>query len=209
MVLPGNFVSIVCWIPLNNCSVIEIWKKCKLSMGHLVVEKVVDSWYQYDTNTDLANLNIGICYPMQSVTKSKVSIELLDIDWHKICIRWQKGSQYKLMITRWNRCLPDSSQGIQCCQPSKICKIDKNIWKTQKDGLAILLLPMNYTIPRYYRVTLLASMWYPIYCRSLTAKSALVTWWHRQPTEKSESSCIAIRFVQSLSVPGLMQIQLK
>ncbi len=62
-------------------------------MGHLVVEKVVDSRYQYDTNTDLATLNIGICYPMQSVTESKVSIELLDIDWHKICIQWQKGSQ--------------------------------------------------------------------------------------------------------------------
>jgi len=41
----------------------------------------------------LADLYIGICYPMQSVTVSKVSIELLDIDWHKICIRWQKGSQ--------------------------------------------------------------------------------------------------------------------
>ncbi len=52
-----------------------------------MVEKVVDSRYQYDTNTDLANLNIVICYPMQSVTDSKVSIELLDIDWHKICIR--------------------------------------------------------------------------------------------------------------------------
>jgi hypothetical protein len=42
--------------------------------------------------------------------------------------------------------------------------------------------------------------------RSPTAKSALVTQWHRQPTEKSESSCIVIGCHRSPSVPGLTYI---
>jgi hypothetical protein len=61
--------------------------KSQLSLGPLVVEKVADSQYRYNTDTDLANLNLGIGYPMQSVIDSKVSIEPLDIDWHKIFTR--------------------------------------------------------------------------------------------------------------------------
>ena len=48
----------------------------------MVVEKVVDSRYQYDTDTNLAEANLGIGGLMQSVTDNKVSIESLDIDWH-------------------------------------------------------------------------------------------------------------------------------
>jgi hypothetical protein len=54
----------------------------RLSLG----PSVVDSRYRYDT--DLADLNLGIGYLMQSVTDSKVSIKPLDIDWHKICTQW-------------------------------------------------------------------------------------------------------------------------
>ena len=39
-----------------------------------VVEKVVDSRYHYNTDTDLADLNLGIGYPMTLATGSKVSI---------------------------------------------------------------------------------------------------------------------------------------
>ncbi len=54
------------------------------------------------------------------------------------------------MVTNGDRCLPDSSRGIQCCQPSKSCK---NWWKYQKNAkkwLATLYLPRNYPIPWYY-----------------------------------------------------------
>ena len=54
----------------------------KLSLGPSVVEKVVDSWYQYDTDTNLADINLGIGYLMQSVPDSHLRIESLDIDWH-------------------------------------------------------------------------------------------------------------------------------
>jgi hypothetical protein len=64
-------------------------KKTKyVSLGPSVVEKFVDSRYRYDTDTDLADLNLAIGYPMQLVTDSKVSIEPLDINWHKIAMYW-------------------------------------------------------------------------------------------------------------------------
>jgi hypothetical protein len=55
----------------------------KLTLRPLEVAIVVDSQYRNDTNTILANTNLGIGDPMQSVADSKVSIELLDIDWQK------------------------------------------------------------------------------------------------------------------------------
>ncbi len=50
-------------------------KQYTLSLGPSVVEKVIDSWYRYNTDTDLADLNLGIGYLIQSVTDIKVSIE--------------------------------------------------------------------------------------------------------------------------------------
>jgi hypothetical protein len=38
------------------------------------------------------------------------------------------------MVTDVDRCLPDGSLGIQCCQPSKSCK---NWWKYQKNAKKI------------------------------------------------------------------------
>jgi hypothetical protein len=55
----------------------------KLTVGPLEVAIVVDSQYRNDTYTILANTNLGIGDPMQSVADGKVSIELLDIDWQK------------------------------------------------------------------------------------------------------------------------------
>jgi hypothetical protein len=55
----------------------------KLTLRPLEVAIVVDSQYRNDTNTILANTNLGIGDPMQSVADGKVSIELLDIDWQK------------------------------------------------------------------------------------------------------------------------------
>ena len=52
-------------------------------MGHSVVAKVVDSQYRYDTNTDLADTNLGIGDPMQSLVNSHLRIESLDIDLRK------------------------------------------------------------------------------------------------------------------------------
>ncbi len=54
-----------------------------------------------------------------------------------------------------------------------------------------------------YRVLSVASVWYPIYCRPPVAKLASATRGHRQPTKKSELSCIIIGFGWSPSVPGL------
>jgi len=54
-----------------------------LTVGPLEVAIVVDSQYRNDTDTILANTNLGIGDPMQSVADGKVSIELLDIDWQK------------------------------------------------------------------------------------------------------------------------------
>ncbi len=51
------------------------------------------------------------------------------------------GDQY---LTDRDQCLPDGSWGIQCCQPSKNCKNWSKIVKMEKDGLATLLLLMNY-----------------------------------------------------------------
>jgi hypothetical protein len=62
----------------------------------LVVEKVVDSRYRYNINTDVADASLGIGDPMQLVTDSKVSIELLDIDWHKFPTDANNGSRWKL-----------------------------------------------------------------------------------------------------------------
>jgi len=46
----------------------------------LVVAKVVDNRYRYD----IADTNLGIGNPMQSVDDSKVSIESLDINWQEL-----------------------------------------------------------------------------------------------------------------------------
>jgi hypothetical protein len=35
--------------------------------------------------------------------------------------------------------------------PQKVTKMDEKIRKMKKDGLATLLLPMNYLIPGYYQ----------------------------------------------------------
>ena len=58
------------------------------------------------------------------------------------------------MFTDGDRCLPDGSQGIQYCQPSKSCK---NGWKVRKieqtwvgNTALDLKQPMNYPIPRSY-----------------------------------------------------------
>ncbi len=47
---------------------------CKLSLGPSVVEKVVDSWYQYDTDTDLADFGLGIGDPMTPETDANLTI---------------------------------------------------------------------------------------------------------------------------------------
>ncbi len=119
------------------------------------------------------------------------------------------GTDVYLMVT-------DGSRGIQCCQPLKSCK---NWWKYQKNGKRwvgntafanelpdslVVLVPLTD-----YRVTSMASVWYPIYCRSPTAKLASVTQWHRQPTEKSESSRIVIGCHRSPNIPGLVSMYLR
>jgi hypothetical protein len=49
----------------------------------LVVEKVVDSQYQNDTNKIFANANLFIANPMQLVVDGHHRIELLDINCQK------------------------------------------------------------------------------------------------------------------------------
>ena len=47
-----------------------------ITLGYLVVSKVVDSQYR----CDVADANLGIGDPMQSVADGHLGIELLDID---------------------------------------------------------------------------------------------------------------------------------
>jgi hypothetical protein len=53
-----------------------------LSLGYSVVKKISDS-IRYDTDMILADVNLGIGDPMQSVANYHLSIEPLDIDRHK------------------------------------------------------------------------------------------------------------------------------
>jgi hypothetical protein len=46
---------------------------------------------------------------------------------------------------------PMVAEESSVANPQKVAKIDENIRKMQKDGLATLYLPWNYPIPRYYR----------------------------------------------------------
>jgi hypothetical protein len=46
---------------------------------------------------------------------------------------------------------PMVAEESSVANPQKVAKIDENIRKMQKDGLATLYLPRNYLIPRYYR----------------------------------------------------------
>ncbi len=52
------------------------------------------------------------------------------------------------MVTNVNQMVPDESS---VANSQKVAKIDENIRKMQKDGLATLYLPRNYPIPWYYR----------------------------------------------------------
>ncbi len=45
-----------------------------LSLGPSVVEKVVDSWYRYDTDTNLGNFGLGIGDPMTPETDPNLTI---------------------------------------------------------------------------------------------------------------------------------------
>jgi hypothetical protein len=51
------------------------------------------------------------------------------------------------MVTDVYRMVAEESS---VANPQKVSKIDENIRKMQKDGLAILHLPRNYPIPQYY-----------------------------------------------------------
>ncbi len=46
---------------------------------------------------------------------------------------------------------PMVAEESSVANPQKVKKIDENIRKMQKDGLATLYLPRNYLIPQYYR----------------------------------------------------------
>ena len=46
----------------------------RLTLGHLVVEKVEISQYWYDTDTILADANLAIGYPMPSVVDGNFRI---------------------------------------------------------------------------------------------------------------------------------------
>jgi hypothetical protein len=46
---------------------------------------------------------------------------------------------------------PMVAEESSVANPQKVAKIDENIRKCKKYGLATLYLPRNYPIPRYYR----------------------------------------------------------
>jgi hypothetical protein len=46
---------------------------------------------------------------------------------------------------------PMVAEESSIANPQKVAKIDENIRKCKKDGLATLDLPRNYPIPWYYR----------------------------------------------------------
>jgi hypothetical protein len=100
--------------------------------------------------------------------------------------------------------------------PQKIAKIDENIRKIQKIWVGNTGLAdewPNSSVLSMKSVIIGAIDWLsggisgigevPNTFRSPKAKSALVTRWHWQLTEKAESSCIVIGFNWSPSVPGL------
>jgi hypothetical protein len=53
---------------------------------------------------------------------------------------------------------PMVAEESSVANPQKVAKIDENIRKMQKNGLATLYLPRNYPIPRYYRKSSMASV---------------------------------------------------
>ncbi len=50
-------------------------------------QKIYDLMW-YNTDTSLADANLGIGNLMQSVADGHLRIKALDIDWHKICTWW-------------------------------------------------------------------------------------------------------------------------
>ena len=79
------------------------FKRFCVSLGSSVVEKVVDSQYRYDTDTDLDNTNLGIYNPMQSTVDGHLRIKLLDTDWQKFPADANKAYQCWPMVSRFNR----------------------------------------------------------------------------------------------------------
>jgi hypothetical protein len=55
------------------------------------------------------------------------------------------------MVTDITDDYPMVAEESSVANPQKVAKIDENIRKMQKNGLAKLYLLRNYPIPRYYR----------------------------------------------------------
>ncbi len=118
-----------------------------------------------------------------------------------------------LLMFYW--CLPDGSQGIQCCQPSKSCK---NWWKYQKNSkkmgwqhcicLGITRFLGIIGSHRWHRLTIGYYRWHRWCTRYIFGHRRQNQ--HRLPEDignqkkRPESSRIVIGFGRSRSVPGLL-----
>ncbi len=71
----------VCYMTLGkktsqqNVKLIQVLYETYLSLWPSVVEKVVDSWYWYDNDTDLFDLNLGTGDPMALVADANIRIQ--------------------------------------------------------------------------------------------------------------------------------------
>jgi hypothetical protein len=68
------------------------------------VKNVEVSRDQYDTNTILANANLAIGYPMESVVNGLHGIEPLDIDWQELPADANNAYRWLADVTHDNRC---------------------------------------------------------------------------------------------------------
>lgn len=69
----------------------------KLSLGYSVVENVF--WIWYDTDTILADADLAIGDPMQSVVDGHLRIKLLDINWQELPADANNAYRCLLMLT--------------------------------------------------------------------------------------------------------------
>ena len=133
------------------------------------------------------------------------------------------GDQY---FTNVDRCLPNASWGIQCCQPSKSCK---NLWKNQKNRTNMswqhcFRLKTANELPdsspnighigfhRFYRLSIGMHRWHRWETRCIFGQ------WQqsqhqlhdvRYPIPMFKLSRIVIGFGRSPSVPGLLFVLVK